>query len=87
MTAAVTDKAIAYLVAGRVLVLEVSPARVAATVRGTADDPYLVAWTHITGWSCDCPAYSPCSHVAAVQAVTTGRALAELDDLEADDAA
>lgn len=86
-SAPVLSKAVRYLAAGRVLLLEVAPARVAATVRGTADDPYLVVWTRLAGWTCTCPAYGACAHVLAVQAVTTGRDLTELDDLEDDHAA
>lgn len=87
MSATVTTKAIRYLAAGRVLLLEVSPARVAAAVHGTAPDPYLTAWTRLTGWTCTCPAYGACSHVAAVQAVTCRQQLTDTDDLEDTDAA
>lgn len=86
-SAAVASKALDYLAAGRVLLLEVSPVRVAAAVQGTADDPYLTAWTRMTGWACTCPARGACAHVAAVQAVTTGQPLTEHDLQEDDHAA
>jgi uncharacterized Zn finger protein len=75
VSTAVTTKAARYLAAGRVLLLEVAPARVAATVRGTAPDPYVVAWTRATDWTCTCPAIGQCAHLAAVQAVTVGAPL------------
>ena len=66
----VTAKAQLYLTTGRVLLLEVGPHRVLASVDGTGDDPYVVVWTRTSGWQCDCPAYGPCAHLQAVQTVT-----------------
>lgn len=73
MTTPATSKAARYLTAGRVTVLEVTPRRVAALVRGSAAQPYLTAWTALTGWCCTCPAAGPCAHEAALQLIVTPR--------------
>jgi uncharacterized Zn finger protein len=72
------DKALGYLTQGRVCVRDVSSDGISATVRGSDPEPYLVTFTRLLGWACDCPArVSACAHVMAVQLVTDSHQLPE----------
>lgn len=62
------DKALRYLVEGRIIVTTVSKPIVRATARG---DGAIYRITHTAaGWSCNCPARSQCAHIKAVGHVT-----------------
>ncbi len=65
MTAVPPDKAAGYLAAGRVVLVEVGPAVVAARVRGDGA-VYRCGWSRSGGWRCDCPARTRCAHLRAV---------------------
>jgi hypothetical protein len=78
------DKAHRYLVEGRVRVLRADRVLVRAEVRGSAPQPYTVAYDGV-GWACNCEARVPlCAHIVAVQMVTSpgriGDGGASLDD-------
>lgn len=65
MTAVRPDKAVSYLVEGRVVLVEVGPAAVDARVRGDGA-VYRTGWSRTRGWACDCPARTRCAHLRAV---------------------
>lgn len=58
-------KARRYLAEGRVTVELVHPDAVQATCRGDGQHHHL-GWTPRTGWFCDCPARTRCSHLYAL---------------------
>lgn len=63
-------KAGRLLATGAVVLLEVSPRRIVADVRGD-HDRYRTSWTPIVGWQCTCPEMrGACSHLTAVRRVT-----------------
>jgi uncharacterized Zn finger protein len=73
MKQTVEEKAEAYLIAGAVSVVEATPRKVIAHVKGSALDPYLVEWNGVS-WGCTCPAYiNRCAHVTAVRRVVGER--------------
>lgn len=60
-----------YLREGRVVVERVTPGElIVASVRG-AGEHHSVTWQDAPGWACTCPARSTCSHLHAVQMVTS----------------
>lgn len=71
MTEAVERKAARYLAEGRLTVRARSGHNVRATCRGGAE--YELGHEPDHGWFCGCPARGICSHLVALQLVTTSR--------------
>ena len=69
MTDNLKMKATMLLVEGRVQVVWATDQIIQAKVRGD-HGLYEVRWSRAMGWSCDCPAFSDCSHRESVSRVT-----------------
>lgn len=66
----VTVKADRLLVSGRLAVQWVDTHEIRAACRGDSGELYAVSYTPDTGWTCNCPALSRCSHIIALQRIT-----------------
>lgn len=65
----ISDKAMNYLIEGRVHVVQVDENSGSFEVKGTSDDPYVVVFAG--QWVCTCPARVPvCAHVVACQTIS-----------------
>lgn len=62
------EKAVRYLMTGRLRVLRVDHDLVVAECRGDSGEVYNLLWKH-QRWSCSCPARTDCSHMNALWAV------------------
>lgn len=63
-------KATRLLVHGRLAVTWLDSGQIRASCRGDSGELYAVGYAPDTGWTCNCPALSRCSHVMALQRVT-----------------
>jgi uncharacterized Zn finger protein len=57
------------LTEGRVQIVEVGPLAISALVRGDSGEVYTTGW--VGDWACTCEARGRCSHLVALQLVTT----------------
>ena len=67
------EKAHAYLLAGKVKVIDHSLQRGTAEIEvyGSAEDPYLVRFGGVGLWHCDCPAkIENCAHLIAAKLIS-----------------
>jgi uncharacterized Zn finger protein len=62
-------KGMRYLTSGRLVVTLVSGMEVSAVCRGDSGTVYALGYKR-GGWWCDCPAFTKCAHLTALQLVT-----------------